>query len=375
MKILSVSLLLSALFLVLGSQPPVAHGCAAASRKGESVRIASETALIVWDEKSKTQHFIRRASFETREPYFGFLVPTPTKPTLAETPDEVFQRLEEWTKPEERTETDYQSFIPIGLPSSGEPKDFSVEVVESGRVANFNYVVLKANDRQKLRGWLDENGYDARPRLTDWLEVYIKQGWYLTAFRIAKQDSGHDEASMKAIRMSFTTDGPFFPYREPAADAGTKSPRRRLLRVFVVSGQRMQGVLGAGKAVWAKRGNMPGMVFEAEKTPWPGEAVWANPLQAEQHEAMTMLLDRRQVPLNKGAWLTVFDDGSSPRPGSDDLFFYASDDQSTLQREPIIHYQIVYRPGPVDLCCLFTIATPIILLLLARRFRRRGKAG
>src|SRR5262249_59090346 len=81
------------------------RACATAWPRGERVRIPTESALIIWDEKSKTQHLIRRASFETRLPYFGFLVPTPTKPVLAEVPDDLFRQLEDWTKPETKTKT------------------------------------------------------------------------------------------------------------------------------------------------------------------------------------------------------------------------------------------------------------------------------
>ena len=90
------------------------RACAIAWPRGEQVGIATESALIIWDEKSKTQHFIRRASFETELPYFGFLVPTPTKPDLAEAPDELFRRLEDWTKAETKTKIVFQE-IPLGL--------------------------------------------------------------------------------------------------------------------------------------------------------------------------------------------------------------------------------------------------------------------
>ena len=66
---------------------PVAKGCAAVGRRGEVVRLASESAIIVWDAASKTQHFIRRARFETKARDFGFLVPTPTRQELAEASD------------------------------------------------------------------------------------------------------------------------------------------------------------------------------------------------------------------------------------------------------------------------------------------------
>ena len=51
--------LAAALFVV-----PVerAAGCAVAPHAGESVQIADESAIIIWDAASKTQHFIRRAT-------------------------------------------------------------------------------------------------------------------------------------------------------------------------------------------------------------------------------------------------------------------------------------------------------------------------
>src|SRR5437660_108788 len=91
------------------------RACAPVSGTGTHVAVATESALIVWDEKAKTQHFIRRASFETKVPYFGFLVPTPTQPELAEAPDELFTRLEDWTKPEVRREKIYKKFAPFSM--------------------------------------------------------------------------------------------------------------------------------------------------------------------------------------------------------------------------------------------------------------------
>src|SRR4051794_2669758 len=78
---------------------PAARGCAAAWRRGEKVRVASESAIIVWDAAGKTQHFIRRARFETKARDFGFLVPTPTRPELAEASDGAFDLLERLTRP------------------------------------------------------------------------------------------------------------------------------------------------------------------------------------------------------------------------------------------------------------------------------------
>ena len=52
-------------------------GCAAAPHPDERVDVAYEEALIVWDDAAKTEHFVRRATFEGTAYDFGFLVPTP----------------------------------------------------------------------------------------------------------------------------------------------------------------------------------------------------------------------------------------------------------------------------------------------------------
>ena len=64
------------------------------------VTIETEQALIVWDAAASREHFVRRARFASTAADFGFLVPTPGVPELAEAPDAVFDRLHEAIQPE-----------------------------------------------------------------------------------------------------------------------------------------------------------------------------------------------------------------------------------------------------------------------------------
>src|SRR5205823_2589292 len=90
-------LLFLPLIALLAAIPAPAHGCAAIGPDHERIDITAEAAVIVWDEANKTEHFIRRATFQSTAYDFGFLVPTPTKPEVAESDDEVFARLAEIT--------------------------------------------------------------------------------------------------------------------------------------------------------------------------------------------------------------------------------------------------------------------------------------
>lgn len=351
------------------SSVPTTLACAPAMRRGEehSVEIASKTALIVWDKKAKKQHFIRRASFHAQVPYFGFLVPTPTQPELAEAPDEVFTQLEDWTRPEVKTDTVsvdryWNPFLrwldPGGMWSAGKSDEAAVEEVAHVTVGPYDAVVLKANDLPALSEWLGRHGYDARPALLKWLDPYVKAGWFITAFQMKKEPQART-LTPQAVRMSFTADRPFFPYREAEDQREPGRPAgRRLLRVFFLADQRMQGALD-------------------EKTAkWPGKTAWAGRLDNARRQGLAAQL-ASGVKLPPGAWLTVFDDHASPRPGTSDLFFSPSGDQSEVRRPPIIHYKVVERIPLGEIIGLVILGVLFVgsLLIFWRRRGRRALAG
>jgi hypothetical protein len=61
---------------------------------------ADQPVVILWDAATKTEHFIRQASFKSDADDFGFLVPSPTQPVLDESGNEVFPYLQKLTEPE-----------------------------------------------------------------------------------------------------------------------------------------------------------------------------------------------------------------------------------------------------------------------------------
>ncbi|MFM7149050.1 MAG: DUF2330 domain-containing protein [Gemmataceae bacterium] len=352
MKFLAIRplvILLLALFL-LPSFHTRLGACVVVMKPGSRVGIDAESALIVWDQKAKKQHFIRRASFRTADAYFGFLVPTPNRPDLSEVSDEVFRELEEWTKPETRQETQERKvsiFSGGCLPQSASPGDRSsmtnrdsVEVLDRVRVAGLNAVVLRATDPDELEKWLKAHGYEFRLTLRTWLEPYIREGWYLTAFQLAKPEGGDEGLSTKAVQLSFSTEKPFYPYSEPmdAPDSHVEIPPR-LLRVFF---------LGAGQVDGG---------FSEQRNRWAGKAVWSGPLHGSLGDQVKGLLGTTGKSLSEKPWLTVFDDASSPRSSFGDVFFTPSADSTVIRRPPIINYKIVQRLDPLDY--------PLMAILLA----------
>lgn len=319
-----------------------AHACAPAPRHGDDVRITDEEAVIVWDADSHTEHFIRHARFDAsltggaaaRD--FGFLVPTPGLPTLTAAPESIFAELADETRPQvvEEDETGarfgclclgMRKSAPAAAPAPPEP----VRIVSTQTVAGYDAVVLEADDPKALAGWLGAHGYEARPGLAEWLKPYVARKWKITAFRIAaaKEAGAQPRASVgtSAVRMTFTAAAPFFPYREPF-EQRVDSAGPRSLRVYLVAGRRMSGGMGPGGGAW------------------PGEVEYARPL--ERVVPLSRALPGELLP--SAPWLTVFLDASSPREGSEDVYFAASPSENEVRRPPRVVVRDRTTLVPVD---------------------------
>ncbi len=333
------------------------------------MRIAEESAVIVWEGATRTEHFVRRATFATSAADFGFLVPTPSKPELAEVDDRLFRTLEAKITPETIYTEKFTGltvgllcaspFLMAPLASRGAPDDARppVRVLEAKRVAGYDAVVLEADSAGALAAWLGSHGYSSRPALEEWLAPYVARHWLLTAFKIA---GGADAKaiSTSAVRMSFKADRPFYPYREPsdqreampAGLAASGVPTERRLRVFFVSDSRVDGVIGEGGPAW------------------PGKTVWAGETDGGVVEAELRL---GHLPSAGKQWLTAFEDDSTPRPGTDDVFFAPSAANTPVTPAPV--EVIVPRDFPVPLDVVALLVG--LGVWISKRVRRKGEAA
>lgn len=331
-----------------------AQACAPAPREGQEVRIVDESAVIYWDPATRIEHFVRRARFDTTASDFGFLVQTPTQPTLAAASDSLFTTLDDVIKPEVREESrtrlvpgiSCMLFLAKSSRSSAAPETHAavaqaapdpVRVLSAQTVAGYDAVVLEADNAEALAQWLSTRGYANSPSLQRWLAPYVAQRWKLTAFRIAKANPTELGAPVTSpVRMTFTTDRPFYPYREPE-EQRARSGGGRTLRVHVLSPSRMDGTLGAAGR-------------------WPGAVQYANAL-GPAHTRLGVMLGG-VVPAS--TWLTSFDDRSSPRPGTDEVFFAAASDPSPVTPPPIVHVNTNDVPIPLDWVALFALTVWVV---------------
>jgi hypothetical protein len=328
--------------------------CAPAPPGGRRVQVLGESAVIIWDSKTKTEHFIRSATFESDSPDFGFLVPTPTVPTLTESSDQIFIMTEEFMVPE-KVEKNVYGVNPIfmlgaffmlrsrnddALVTARPP----VRILATQQVSGYDAVVLEADNATALQSWLSEHHYAARPDLIEWFEPYIQKKWKISAFKIAYRSTGEAFAT-SPVKMSFQTDQPFFPYHEPSNQrTQDQNQPPRTLRLYVFSDSKMDAQIG-------------------ESGSWPGKILWSDKLDEKERASGIQQLG---VDLPSSFWMTTLEDQSSPRPGTDDLFFAPAKDQSKQVFAPI-EVEVDKRiPLPIDLLILIALT-----ILLVRRRRRK----
>jgi hypothetical protein len=337
-----------------------ASACAPAPLRGVSAVNADQTVIMIWDAATKTEHFIRQASFQTDGADLGFLVPTPTEPDLEEAGDGAFPLLRRLTAPE--VHRVWQPRNPFGCAalSAGAQAGLAagsvplVRVLEETTVAGFNAVVLESDSANALVGWLGEHGYACSPELAVWARPYLEAGWKITALKVAKGAAAKDRQTVaaSALRLSFQTDRPLFPYREPdpSLPAGALAARDRLLRIYFIAEARYEGEL-------------------TRDMPWTGKTAWAGKVRARDRRE---LLDALHLPPTTGPkewYLTEFEDHWPYRAAPADLSFHRSADQDQIRRPPVIQYVWTSLPADATLWALAAVmAAPVLL-------RRRQGSG
>jgi len=335
-----------------------APACCPVGRQGSPVVNADQTVIILWDAAKKTQHFIRQANFQSAAEDFAFLVPTPTAPELDESGNAAFPYLKKLTEPEVQKLARPHGGMGCGC---GLPEEkaaglarSAVQVVEEKFVAGFHAVVLEADSADALVGWLNENGYEFSPEAEAWAKPYVEAGWMITALKVAKPEENKEDKSVAAaaLRMSFETDRPLFPYREPDSGAPAKAlgATHRLLRIYCIAEARYQGEL-------------------TKEDPWSGHVAWANPLKESDRDQVLKLLNLPEGTGPADWWLTEFEDHWAYRVAPADVYFAAAADQSPVKRPPIIEY--VSTSSPPDVTA-FALAA-VMVVWPASRVMRRGR--
>ena len=149
-----LALMVGALLACNYASPPV-QGCCPAPRSGQRVVNADQTVILIWDAATKTEHFIRQASFKSEADDFGFLIPSPNQPELDESGNEAFNYFQKLTEPEVKKINRPSSGLGCGCGADAGRKD---KAASPPQVRSWNKSWLQVS----MRLYLKQN----RPRLS-----------------------------------------------------------------------------------------------------------------------------------------------------------------------------------------------------------------
>lgn len=144
------------------------------------VREDSQKAVIVYDQGMET--LILSVEFSGDAKQFGWLIPTPARPEVSKSSDELFKSLEDLTAGERVYALDKNIIQPMGLGSQE-----SVTVLERKKIDIYDIAVLESTSSQDLANWLKDNGFQYPEKEAYIFDDYIKNNWIFTAVKVQSE--------------------------------------------------------------------------------------------------------------------------------------------------------------------------------------------
>ena len=197
--------------------------------------LTEERVLIVWDQQTHREHFVREVRFDKANQRFGFVIPTPTRPAVKKVEKSPFPALQDGL-PFEVSQGGLGLVGNMGNGGGGKMSSLGsgpppVEVLAVQRLGKFDAFTLAAHEASAFRKWLDDNQFGTDADVEKWLAHYIESGFYFVALRYDAKADEMPGMSSEVLDVSFDTELPFYPYFEPRAPAGQYV--RRLTTWFV----------------------------------------------------------------------------------------------------------------------------------------------
>ena len=203
---------------------------------GYSIKEAQQTAVILYEDKTKTETLVLSIQFEGDAEEFAWVIPTPSEPEVDKASRSLITSLEDLTR------TSSYGYETLGLGSSMKAYDTgeSVTIVEKKKVDYYDITTLSAEDSSALSNWLNDHGYTYPKKYEYVLNSYIENDWYFVAVKIdttaldSKAGSQLKEGEATPLKLTFQTDNIVYPLKissviseEDATDTeeGTTSPQ------------------------------------------------------------------------------------------------------------------------------------------------------
>lgn len=212
----------------------------------------SQKALIVY--KDNKEDLVISISFSGKATDFGWVVPFPNKPEISKVDSSIFRKLSTATEPkqnllEKLRGEDYSysmyGVMELAAPAKDAAGETTVEVIEEESIGIFDYAILKAEDPEDLKEWMEENSYnlptgsededdyyypyessDVLTQTEAWSEAlpifqdYIDDDWFFVTVKVSNKfqestgvETQLEEGAVDPLRFSFDTTDMIYPMK------------------------------------------------------------------------------------------------------------------------------------------------------------------
>jgi Uncharacterized protein conserved in bacteria (DUF2330) len=196
--------------------------CCYFSALGSDVNQPSQKAFLTWDPSEQLESFTVQPRFEGNAADFGMVIPTPSRPRLAEMPRDFFKELAVFTILKPMPLDKYKPILPpfalgAGNAVADAAEKSSVTVIEAGIVGSLDYKIITAERADDLFAWLKENHYQYGGDQKT-LEFYIQKQWLFTVMKIDPKQmkrgpDGSYIGDVTPTRFTFTSERLIYPLR------------------------------------------------------------------------------------------------------------------------------------------------------------------
>ncbi|MBT3356308.1 DUF2330 domain-containing protein [bacterium] len=215
----------------------------------------TEQKAVIFYEEGIEDLFIS-ISFNGTADDFGWIVPTPSEPEVTKSTDTLFTMLNEITRPEYPAPVTQNRWEKNTL---GGAQDSGVQVLQTKKIEYYDISVLKADNKEGLYNWLNDNGYRFPQAGKYIIDEYIENGWVFTAIKINNQQTGTSRVSNQLksghaipLRLNFKTEKAVFPLKiSSIGGMEDDAPDGKIAFVTGAEGKGM--LLDAGKIVATDR--------------------------------------------------------------------------------------------------------------------------
>jgi len=235
-----------------------------------------QQAVIFYENNQET--LVLSVSFQGNAEDFAWIVPTPSRPEVSKSSDELFASLQELTTPI----YDYSQPMPLRETGLMGYDEKGVYVLETKQIDYYKIAVLEANNADSLSQWLKDNGYQYPESGKYILDNYIQSGWYFTAIKIVDDylsanveyqlNSGH----AIPLKLEFATSKIVYPLKISAiehqnnvrSDRYYQNQQLGILLYVIADNKQELPQFTAQYAGWLKKNSLENLAYDDNGNAW-----------------------------------------------------------------------------------------------------------